>query len=505
MPIQVYLKKEKREIQARFLEIVKWIRRFCPEDPIRLFLSSSEDIDYEGVKDLEIHTLPGSFSPDIDERCDALRGEDTGGRRTVLLWGPDSVQEPLADRWGAGSSLAPFSTQIRLVDAGEKETEQLPTNLIHADPRPMEPSVNSDPTQGSIGVFTGVITKNSEKQETVFPIHSRGAEVTANIVKSILNGRPVSSQAFLYPLVAMIEPSRRCNLACPLCPVGASRTSRIPDMPLSLFKKTIDELKPFLSRLFLHNYGEPFLHRDIYRMMAYTKEEGIPDVEISTNGHILDPSRLIESGLDEIKISLDGTTQESYARYRRGGKLERVIENVRQLVREKERRGTAKPLLELQFIIMRHNEDQMDGFRTLATELGAERIRFKTFNIQMSGPEACQLGVEFLPTRPEYSRYQDGEGISLKRHLEENRCKWPWEWVVINSDGNVVPCCNDFDGLYSMGNLADQSFREIWFGEKYDRFRKDVLRKWREIPLCSHCPVPSLGDLSFERVETPKR
>jgi radical SAM protein with 4Fe4S-binding SPASM domain len=119
----------------------------------------------------------------------------------------------------------------------------------------------------------------------------------------------------------------------------------------------------------------------------------------------------------------------------------------------------------------------------------------------MSGPEASEQGVGFLPTHIEYTRYEDSHGRVLKRHLRENRCKWPWERVVIGSQGHVVPCCNDFDHSYSMGNVFEQSFRDIWFGTQYNRFRKTVMEKLGKIPLCKRCPIPAQGNLSFERTE----
>ncbi len=369
----------------------------------------------------------------------------------------------------------------------------------------MEPSLDPTLPQPEKGIFTGFVTLDHKERHSIWPLHSRGAEVAANLVKNLLQGKPLFSNAFLYPVTAMIEPTRRCNLACPMCPVGSHRTYRAQDMSLEGFRKVIDEMAPYLIHLFLHNYGESFLNKDFYPMIEYAKKEGIPDVNVSTNGHFLDPSRLIDSGLDEIMISLDGITQETYAMYRRGGKLEKVIENIRGLDEEKKKRQVEKPLMELQFIIMRHNQDQLDRFRELAAELGADRVRFKTFNVRMSGPEASEMGAEFLPTHTAYTRYQDNRGRVLKSHLEKNRCKWPWEWVVINSDGHVVPCCNDFNSAYSMGNVFEQSFHDIWFGTQYNRFRKSILKRWRKIPLCIECPVPSRSDLSFERVERARR
>jgi radical SAM protein with 4Fe4S-binding SPASM domain len=497
--------KAERGSRERFVEIAKWIRRICPHDSVRLFYQPPDDVGLENLEDIEVQPVPIDIPLNRGAIPEAFVAGMSNGSPILLLWGPD----PIGKSYGSSAESLPlargFSSHLRLHTIGESPIKRPPLTLIHVDPKPMEPSLNSPIPEEENSVFTGFVTPDRKDTDAIFPIHSRGAEVTANLVKNVLSNRPLSPQAFLYPLIAMIEPTRRCNLACPLCPVGGNRIHQTPDMPLDRFRKVIDELKPFLIRLFLHNYGEPFLHREIYQMIHYAKKEGIPDVEVSTNGHVLDSSRLIDSELDEIKISLDGITQETYANYRRGGRLEKVIENIRGLTREKRKRRSAKPLMELQFIIMRHNQDQMDGFRELATELEADRIRFKTFNVQMSGPEACQVGVEFLPTHPEYTRYQDKGGRLLKMDLEENHCKWPWEWVVINSDGHVVPCCNDFDSHYSMGNAFEGSFHDIWFGPRYNRFREDVLRKRSKIPLCAHCPVPSLDDLSFERGEGVKR
>ncbi len=150
---------------------------------------------------------------------------------------------------------------------------------------------------------------------------------------------------------------------------------------------------------------------------------------------------------------------------------------------------------------MRHNEGEMDEFRHLAAGLGAERIRFKTFNLHMSGTDACDSGIEFLPAQAEHSRYTDSRGRTLKNHLTENYCKWPWERVVMNCDGQVVPCCNDFDSRFAMGDIFEQRFSDIWFGTRYNTLRRNVLERWRDIPLCVRCPVPDRVDLSFERFE----
>jgi radical SAM protein with 4Fe4S-binding SPASM domain len=503
--IVLTMKPAQRRLQEGFLEVVKWVRRLCSRQPVRLLVHPADAPGLGKLRDVEIlpiltapfphrHQLPGPISMQISTMSPGL-----------ILWGPEPTDKALMEPFDGSPSWMGFSTHLRFPAGNEDQNRGSIFTLIHGDPKPRDPWLNPPIDRSHDRIFTGFITVGQAKTDTIWPIHTRGAEITANFVKNILSGRPSVPNPYLYPIIAMVEPTRRCNLSCPMCPVGSNRTYRAQDMPLGRFRKIVDELKSFLIHLTLHNYGESFLHRDIYEMIAYAKAEGIPDVNVSSNGHFLNASRLVDSGLDEIMISLDGITQETYATYRRGGKLEYVVENIRSLVEEKKRRLTQKPLVELQFIIMKHNQEQIDGFRKLAVELGVDRVRFKTFNLQMSGPEACETGVEFLPTHVEYSRYQDDRGRILKRNFAENRCKWPWERVVINSDGHVVPCCYDFNSRYSMGNVFEQSFHEVWFGAKYNRFRKRMLERWRRIPLCTDCPAPGSDDLSFERLETPQR
>jgi len=482
------------------LEIAKWVGLLCPAHQVEFLYHPSENLNPGDLKHCKAVPLS---RPVRDPLRDLSAGSAANASPSVLLWGPEPLSGFSALPEDSNGSSKPFSTRLAFF-AGSGKGEA-PLTLIHADPRPTEPTIDPVPPDPTGGIFTGSIKADHDPQPSMWPIHSRGAEITANFVRGILEGRSPSPRAFLYPVIAMVEPTRRCNLACPMCPVGSGRTGKTEDMPFEGFQKVIDELAPFLIHLTLHNYGESFLHREIYSMIRYAKDRGIPDVHVSTNGHFLDPSRLVDSGLDQIMISLDGITQEVYARYRVRGRLDRVIKNIRSLSREKKRRRTGRPLMELQFIIMRHNQDQIEGFRKLAAELGADRIRLKTFNLQMSGPEGHDRGLEFLPTRREYTRYEDTHGLILKKTLEENRCKWPWERVVIDSDGRVVPCCNDFKAAYSMGNVFHQSFEEIWFGRKYNRFRKNILRRWRRIPLCASCPVPSRKDLSFEIVELTEK
>jgi radical SAM protein with 4Fe4S-binding SPASM domain len=500
--IAFYLKQTEKRLQQGFLEIVKWVRRLCPNDPITLFYHPAGEANLAGLGDIEALPVQAVLSGEGNALPEAIATRLSNISPLLVQWGPDPVVEPVERTLTGSKPISVFSSHLRFHRDSTGTQNGSGFTFIHGDPNPAEPRLRDTMAEGEDGIFTGSIPIEEEEQNRIWPLHSRGAEITANLVKNILRGTPVSSCAYLYPVIAMIEPTRRCNLTCPMCPVGNQTATHGQEISFEHFQKIISEVAPFLIHLTLHNYGESFLHHDIYAMIAHAKAEGIPDVNISTNGHFLDATHLIDSGLDEIMISLDGITQEIYAAYRRGGRIEKVIQNIRALVREKIKRQAEKPRVELQFIIMKHNQHQMEEFRLLAKDLAVDRVRFKTFNLQMSGSDVCDTGLEFLPIQRELTRYNDDQGRILKTSLQARRCKWPWERVVIQSDGQVVPCCNDFNGSYAMGNVFEQPFHDIWFGAKYNQFRKTMLKKWRGIPLCTDCPVPSLADLSFERVES---
>src|SRR4029079_19282476 len=150
---------------------------------------------------------------------------------------------------------------------------------------------------------------------------------------------------------------RACNLRCPLCPVGNGEAEHYENMPVPRFREVVAALAATVVWLSLYNYGEPLLHPSIATLIAIAKSE-IEDVTLTTNGTILRrglEDALVDSGLDAMRISIDGTTQEAYEKYRAGGSLAKVWDNLRRLVAAKRRAGSGTPLIEAQFIVNRYN------------------------------------------------------------------------------------------------------------------------------------------------------
>lgn len=288
------------------------------------------------------------------------------------------------------------------------------------------------------------------------------------------------------PIKIGIEPTTACNLRCPACISGLRAFSRPTGMlDMELFKKMIDELSPELIYLLMYFQGEPFLNKNFLPMVRYAHEKKVY-VATSTNGHFITAEKAIEvvkSGLSEVIFSIDGTTQESYATYRIGGKLERVIQSMRYLLEARKKLGKLNPFVILQFIVLRPNQHQIEDVRILGRQLGVDHVAIKTAQLY-----DFEEGHELIPDLPKFSRYKktaDGK-YAIKNKLE-NQCWKMWQGMEITWDGKVLPCCFDKDAEYIMGEFPETSIREIWQSETYKAFRRKLLTSRSHIEMCQNC------------------
>ncbi len=295
------------------------------------------------------------------------------------------------------------------------------------------------------------------------------------------------------PFSLMIEPTNACNLRCPLCPTGRGTLGRpAAALPLDLYRACLRELGPYLMELNLTNYGEPMLHRDLAAMVAEAKATGAR-VLLGTNGHFLGEAacrQLVESGLDGIYISVDATDAETYAKYRQRGDFTQVLDGTRRLLAARQALGRANPVVELQFLVMKHNESQIDGFRALAAELGADRriIKPVSFNVaDWDDPGTRRTFADFFPTREEFRVYvQEGDAWRWKRETLAF-CTAPWRTLTVLADGAIVPCCRDPRGVYTMGHIADGVLK-VWNGPQYRAFRRHMAKHRDRMSICNICP-----------------
>lgn len=297
------------------------------------------------------------------------------------------------------------------------------------------------------------------------------------------SGKPVQ---WGLPISISFEPTTSCNLRCPECPSGLRSFTRPTGMlEDDLFKKIIDDIHRQLWYLIFYFQGEPYLHPKFLDLVKYASSKGIYTAT-STNAHYLTDAnarKTVESGLDRLIISIDGTTQEVYEQYRIGGKLEKVLEGTRNIVKWKKELKSSTPHIIFQFLVVKPNEHQIAEVEQLAKELGVDEIGLKTAQIY-----DYEHGSPLIPTIDKYSRYakQSDGSWKIKNRLL-NHCWKLWHSCVITWDGGVVPCCFDKDAWYKMGSLQEESFRSLWWNGPYKDFREKVLRSRSEIEMCKNC------------------
>ena len=288
------------------------------------------------------------------------------------------------------------------------------------------------------------------------------------------------------PMTVSIEPTTACNLRCPECPSGLrSFTRPTGTLQPALFERVLEELHPRLLFLIFYFQGEPYLHPAFLDMVRRAARRRIYTIT-STNGHFLNDAnarRTVESGLDRLIISVDGTTQEVYEAYRRRGKLEVVLQGARNVVKWKKKLGSRKPHLVFQFLVVRPNEHQIPEIHRLAREIGVDEVKLKTAQVY-----DYRHGNPLIPTDPRYARYvRQPDGTYRLGYTLHNHCWKLWHACVITWDGTVVPCCFDKDAEHPMGRLNGTPFREIWQGDAYRSFRRRLLQGRSQIDICANC------------------
>lgn len=274
-----------------------------------------------------------------------------------------------------------------------------------------------------------------------------------------------------FPTMLGIEVTNRCNLKCIMCP--RSEMTREPgDMDFELFKKIIDQVQKYLEFVWLQDLGEPFLHKDIFRMIEYCRKKGIR-TGISTNGTIMNQD-IIEgiaaTELDYLMFGFDGASRQTYEKVRVGACYEEVVNNINKFIENKLRRDL-KTFLVIQCIYMQETEEEIENFRRLWDIKGVDALRIR--QITYSGERG---GPRFINKRRNWP------------------CYWPWSNPHIKWDGIVVPCCQDINADYALGNLQYHSLRELWNNQKMQELRKLLVAgEYERSRICRKCNMFQLN------------
>lgn len=274
-----------------------------------------------------------------------------------------------------------------------------------------------------------------------------------------------------FPIHLDIEATNICNLRCPFCAVTYKNWGPYKQgyMDLVLFKRIIDEgAENGLCSIKLSFRGEPLLHPNLFEMIHYAKEKGIMDVYFNTNATLLNKNninQLIDSGLDRISISFEGTTKEVYERYRVGARYEDVLLNIKRLRLIRDKRGLPYPQIRLQTVLLPELKESfaqyVEFWKSIADEVAYLDARRETPNDDHRGPVA------------------------------DWACPFLWQRMVILWDGTLLPCLMhgipDFS-LMSLGNISKISIKEVWHSQRVSKYRElHKLGQAHKIKACAQC------------------
>lgn len=322
----------------------------------------------------------------------------------------------------------------------------------------------------------------------------------SNYCLGLLSALVRSRKALGLPVHVTIEPTNICNLRCPVCETGSGILNRSKSMmKLEDFKTIIDKICKDVNSIFFYHMGEPFLNPDSYKMIRYAKDKDIY-ITSCTNGHFIDAMQLLDSGIDEISFQISGLSNETHQKYRIGSQLDEILKNLKELLYTREKLKKSSPKIILGLIVMKHNESEIDRFYELAKTIGVDEARI--FNPRVRTWEQAE---QFMPRDLRYWMYSkedfDKGRLELKGN-SPNRCNWIYISAVISVNGDIVPCCRDFNGNFVMGNILKDDLQKIWNGPKYRLFRKNIAAGKENVSICEMCngfEIPGLYEGSLKK------
>ena len=313
-----------------------------------------------------------------------------------------------------------------------------------------------------------------------------------------------AGQAEAPPVCLYLEVTNRCNLLCETCPRTFETLEPPADMSWDLFTRIVDQV-PNIARVVLHGVGEPMLVKDLPRMVRYLKDRGTY-VLFNTNGTLLQPKgfgALIDTGLDELRVSLDAADRASYLRVRGKDFFDRIVRDVGKFIAYQKSIEAGTPRVSLWLTGLKETVEQLPAFVRLAAQMGVREVHlqrlvfdeagygmarsdlslFESTQVsELAAIEAAQVLGRDLGVTLDASGATE-PGISLKRQNEDQpwaTCRRPWSLMYFTAHGRALPCCIAPFSVrgysnYTLGDATQQSLREIWNSPAYRDFRSSLL------------------------------
>jgi MoaA/NifB/PqqE/SkfB family radical SAM enzyme len=317
------------------------------------------------------------------------------------------------------------------------------------------------------------------------------------------------------PICLYLETTNRCNLLCTTCPRTFETLERPGDMRWALFTAIVDQF-PHIARVVLHGVGEPMMVRALPRMVRYLKDRGTY-VLFNTNGTLLTEKKgreLIDSGLDELRVSLDAAEPAAFKLVRGRDMFARIVRNVRTFRALQRDLGAETPRVSLWLTGLKETVGQLCDFVRLAHDIDVPEIYLQRLVYFPEGQGLARpQSALFAGGEDEEGRLiREAEALAGRLGIAFNAsgatdpatslkpeettqpwslCRRPWTLMYVTAQGRAIPCCiapfsmRGYDS-FTLGDATQQTLREIWNGDKYQAFR-DALLSNRPPAACAGC------------------
>jgi radical SAM protein with 4Fe4S-binding SPASM domain len=334
----------------------------------------------------------------------------------------------------------------------------------------------------------------------------------------------------IRPLKLEVDLTSQCNLRCIMCYFVLDRFSKRKrvDLTVAEFEKLADQILPYCSRVSLSIGTEPMLNKDLPEIMEILATYEVPWTYMSTNALLLTPAMaetMVDTGFNALAVSVDAATKETYERIRFGGNFNKLVKKIKMLQAMKADRGARFPVINLNYVLMKSNIDELPRFVELAHELGVEGIAAmhvtpfdgvgmeeeclnqdaEWFNRRMEEARvlACELGIEVaFPPKFEIMAAPAelapvtpvGFQLNVDPSRRSSNCVFPWHFVGIDPYGNVLPCGWWYTEM-PMGNIHQDRFLDLWNGPAWAELRLQH-EQGQLRDTCKTCPAAGMGNVN---------
>lgn len=281
------------------------------------------------------------------------------------------------------------------------------------------------------------------------------------------------------PYTLFVEPTNHCNLACVFCP-QKSQERQLGFMSLEVFRKILgDASKAGVRKINIFFLGESLMHKQIFQMIREISDAGL-ESRLNTNATFLDEPRalaLLESGVNYVTISFEGTDKQTYEKLRVKANYEKTLANVENFLRLRASLKSSTKV-NIEIIDMEETHGLLDDFERKMRLLKPDEVKRKVYRNWIGYLEAEK---------------------NLNLQEAYNICSYPWRSMAVLWDGTYVPCCVDYDGKYPLGTYSE-GLMQAWNGQRMLQLREYLIQRKSKIKsthgkrechgLCSQCDIP---------------